>query len=500
MLAPTHTFAEPATPHPPRFRWLKRLSLAGFLLVGLLLSIRLWWGHHARRLLDIEIAAAHARGEPVLMEDFNRAERLADEENAAVLLQTAAWSINYNPAQTDFDNRFDWDLALTDADRALQAGIVIANTKALQLARQAVALPRADWNIRLTSPLPAVLLPHLNGQRGLADLLRTAAFHHHQTGDDALVMQDLTCLLRQVQAIDQQPAFLVNHLVAIGISEVGCGLTMRLAGDLKLIVSADASPAAGPATSAQVRTLIARLLDTRAYHQAAAMAWYGERVILTDDQSLLWFIAPSPAAPPWQPTAMWPIQPMLQLDALRMFRWETAIAHASTGSTFPAAKAKLPAKLPTLSPSPLRQMTSILRSAGWMGATGRSNVTHFRGLAERRMAAVLLAIRLYQLDHDGSSPPTLAALVPAYLPAVPIDPFSPQAAALRYVAAPGSEVIYSVGENGNDDGAATRPTMQNNSNRQLSTWEMMDAVVPFHPAPPRQRTTLPEDMSMGVGG
>ena len=67
-----------------------------------------------------------------------------------------------------------------------------------------------------------------------------------------------------------------------------------------------------------------------------------------------------------------------------------------------------------------------------------------------------VAIRLYQLDHAGQRPPTLDALVPKYLPAVPGDPFNADAP-LGYVADPKDPYVYSVGENGLDDSAATKP-------------------------------------------
>ena len=54
----------------------------------------------------------------------------------------------------------------------------------------------------------------------------------------------------------------------------------------------------------------------------------------------------------------------------------------------------------------------------------RSAQLHLRSLAVRRMAAIALAIRLYQLEH-GRRPKTLDELVPAYLDAVPLDPFAP---------------------------------------------------------------------------
>ena len=58
---------------------------------------------------------------------------------------------------------------------------------------------------------------------------------------------------------------------------------------------------------------------------------------------------------------------------------------------------------------------------------------HFRVLAERRMTAVIVAIRLYRLDHDDAIPGDLARLVPDYLPAVPADPFRGDGGPVGYV-------------------------------------------------------------------
>ena len=57
------------------------------------------------------------------------------------------------------------------------------------------------------------------------------------------------------------------------------------------------------------------------------------------------------------------------------------------------------------------------------------------------MAAVALAIRLYRADHGGAWPASLGELVPAYLPAIPIDPLASNGSPLHYVQdAPGWEV------------------------------------------------------------
>ena len=63
---------------------------------------------------------------------------------------------------------------------------------------------------------------------------------------------------------------------------------------------------------------------------------------------------------------------------------------------------------------------------------------------------VALALQAYQVEH-GAYPATLAALVPAYLPAIPADPFA-RAGSLKYILGREQYVLYSVGPDGKDDG------------------------------------------------
>ncbi|WP_406701032.1 hypothetical protein V5E97_19790 [Singulisphaera sp. Ch08] len=76
---------------------------------------------------------------------------------------------------------------------------------------------------------------------------------------------------------------------------------------------------------------------------------------------------------------------------------------------------------------------------------------------ELRLLAATLALRAYRLDHpDEPVPPSLDALVPTYLEAIPFDPFSQGPMTFK---AQGDVVrIYSVGPNGRDDGGIASPS------------------------------------------
>ena len=71
-------------------------------------------------------------------------------------------------------------------------------------------------------------------------------------------------------------------------------------------------------------------------------------------------------------------------------------------------------------------------------------------LAARRVAIAALAVERYRRASDGAVPASLETLVPAYLRAVPDDPFSGKP--LIYTRAPGEYRIYGVDNNRTDDG------------------------------------------------
>jgi hypothetical protein len=74
---------------------------------------------------------------------------------------------------------------------------------------------------------------------------------------------------------------------------------------------------------------------------------------------------------------------------------------------------------------------------------------------QRRMVITAIALRRHQLAH-GSWPAKLEELVPAYLPAPPLDPMDGKA--LRYRrAAESAPLLYSVGTDGADAGGDPRP-------------------------------------------
>ncbi len=432
---------EPTHPYPPRYWWLKRLTVLGLIVVVGTACLRVWWGRVAERELERVVAELRGRGEPVWPEDFGPTD-LPDEQNAAVLLRAATEALDRNsepPSATNMSyNHYPpfprrWHRV---ADSAMGA-----NEKALELARRARGMPRADWRVTISRPAFQVVLTHLNQSRQLAYLLADAAVHAHVNGDDAEAIERCRDVLALARAVDQQP-FLVSHLVSIGIAAVGYNRIELIATDLHVnSTGATTAPRTG-ATPAQVRALIDEIL-ARDDPAALPRALQSERMATLD--TIDWTTAGNPL-----------LRPMYRLDQPRVMRGAEGVLRASTQPT-PRAAADALAAHPARRRSGLRLATAMSELIS--PTLSRVINTEWRIRMETRLAATALAAALYRAEH-GRWPESVEALVPHYLPVVPLDPWgggAPIKIALIPNGLPDGSprpVVYSVGEDGQDDTAA----------------------------------------------
>ena len=90
----------------------------------------------------------------------------------------------------------------------------------------------------------------------------------------------------------------------------------------------------------------------------------------------------------------------------------------------------------------------------FLSALSQVTTLDIRGISQLRTARAGLAVQRYRLAA-GKLPESLADLIPTYLDAVPKDPFDGKD--LRYKKLETGFVVYSIGEDGNDDGGKERP-------------------------------------------
>jgi hypothetical protein len=97
----------------------------------------------------------------------------------------------------------------------------------------------------------------------------------------------------------------------------------------------------------------------------------------------------------------------------------------------------------------------------------------------RQITITAIALKRWQLKH-GSYPADLASLVPEFLAAVPLDPVNGQP--LRYhLNADGTFTLYSIGENGRDDGG--NPALADEAKSKSLQWQNSNALDWVWPQP-----------------
>ncbi|MCX6928911.1 MAG: hypothetical protein NT154_37725 [Verrucomicrobia bacterium] len=113
----------------------------------------------------------------------------------------------------------------------------------------------------------------------------------------------------------------------------------------------------------------------------------------------------------------------------------------------------------------------------------RAWLTAMKNLTLNQMVNAAIALKRHQLRH-GRSPGTLAALVPEFLPETPMDFMDGQP--LRYrLRTNGSFTLYSVGEDGVDDGGDSTNLVVKKGVGKVGPWEASDWIWPQVAVPRR---------------
>lgn len=118
--------------------------------------------------------------------------------------------------------------------------------------------------------------------------------------------------------------------------------------------------------------------------------------------------------------------------------------------------------------------SEVGRASGLPRVTWTSAAAIARDTALLRCARMALAVARYRLDHAGALPQTTADLVPQYLQAPPIDPFSGQP--LKVIPLPSGYAVYTVGTNRKDDGGRFDGTELADAR---NVWKRLDSAADF---------------------
>ena len=453
---------DPKPQKKKRWSWWKTLLLVLVRLAVGLAVARWQWGRHADKALQAEIDAIRARGEPLAWINF-RPEPIPDEENAAEVYRQA-WAIALLDRTLAADDeeaaRLDRlasmvDYLTADPDFRWQHAedmrqILALSAESLALCRKARGLKQADWKINFGGPALTAAIPPLSRQRDLAKLLGLATITAHEAGayyelgsaGDAAAVEYVRDTLAAGRAVGTGPT-LIHALVHLAIDALARRSVEQIAPALR--VGGDRG-----ATARQVRELIAELLDEKPIRESMVLGLMGERSMQFDTFERFrrgQFRGTGLGVPSLGGTFVRSFQPMLKIDEVRMLRHMTGMVEAMREETFPAAAARMPVYQ---APKSKIEMFTKLLSSILTPSLGRVATLCYRQLAMRKMAAVALAIRLYEID-TGRRPERLADLVGKYLPALPTDPFAADGRPLGYLPQADKPRLYSINDDGKDD-------------------------------------------------
>jgi hypothetical protein len=426
--------------------------------------VALWtaWYAYAARAIPAALAASRARGEPISVEDLNPV-LPPGEANAADLCLAADAACHLSAAEEELINPTPmgsyFGYPLNEADLTAARRLLDSRKATLELVRRIRTVQHAAWIVdpddwRVTGG-------NLRAVRHLALFLRAMAIVQHQNRHDNEAVETLRDLLILADRVGQGPAII--HTLMASIPATMASETVRdLAPDLEMQSATHPSGA----TPEQMRSLLGELLDTGPAQAQLVRAYRGE-------QAYLLVVAMKAID---QPAAV-PMRPLLRLSVPRALQFIDAQAAAARAPNWPAVQARFPRE-------PDRDDHLILAFTDFFLRrsidTDRAILLPYRSRTDRVLAATRLGIREFELDHGGKIPAALAELSPIYLAAVPVDPFRADGGPISYV--PARRVLYSVGENGRDDGGTLDSTI-----RPPGWGRAPDAVYPLDrwtPPPP----------------
>jgi hypothetical protein len=461
-------------------RWSIRLVIAGAVLILIVPTFLISWGLWENRQFNREIAAIKAAGEPSVVTDLD-SPAVAAAENQVPELQAAARLVQKQTAAFKAIDDLNGPmlsvrLPLREDEHKLVQTALAASAGVFPLVDSATTKPSVGLGLKFTSPAIGQLLPEIMENRALANALQFEAYDAQTTGDTTRALRGSGQILDIGRVTDHVPN-LIGHLVSIGIDAVA----HQTIGDVAADVGRKQKPLSDDARE-EAKRLIAELLDDTANDEGFRRALRGERAISLDAMQAIADGRLNPAgvaATPTSPAARMGRQAPrgFMLRNGRAINWFYAdmlksLEGAHDLTTFRKAYKSRP--IVAQGSPKLYLLANLL-----IPSIERAANVHFRSQADRRLAATALAIMLYRADHEGAFPKSLEELVPKYLPAVPADPLAKPGVPIGYVADADRPRIYSVGENGVDNGGAPIDSSKTKAqNDQLS-----DVVIDLVPQP-----------------
>jgi len=325
---------------------------------------------------------------------------------------------------------------LAEEMKALITQYIADNNEALELLHTGAAIEHSRYPVDLSAGFESQL-HHLSEMRNFVRLLKLEAILHAENGDDKLAVRSAISSFGIARSLAKEPS-IVSQLSRSGCQSLAATTTEYIINRVEL-------------ADEQLVELIECVQNAERISDMSH-AFAGERCM-----GLSFFKAPESMNP--DSIDGIPVRPILELYKAVGLADSDAIIYLDIMSEYIKSK-QLPLhqrqeadkaidnKIKSTSPVHilLHQMVPAL---------SRISTIELRTIAYFRTARSALAVQRYRLAA-GKLPDALTDIVPAYLNAVPKDPFDGNE--LRYKKLKVGFIVYSINEELSDDGGKEKPT------------------------------------------
>jgi hypothetical protein len=327
---------------------------------------------------------------------------------------------------------------LTEETKSLIARYIADNQQALELLHKGAAIEHSRYPVDLSRGLEA-LNPDISNIRDGARLLKLEAILDAENGKPEQAADSITSAFGLARSLSKEP-ILVSQLVRIACQWLAVSTLERAVNRTEF--------------SDEQLADFSRTLVNAEDPCAMTRAFVGERCIgvsffesppaqisqLVNGGSSQWSVL---GITLYKFAGLADTDAITYLDLMEDYIETIQLPPHQRQSAVNAIDAKI-GKIP--------KIHILLRA--FMPALSRLTIIDIREIAQLRTAQTGLAIERYRLASS-RLPDTLSDLLPTYLEAMPKDPFDGKE--LRYKKLETGFVVYSIGEDGNDDGGKEKP-------------------------------------------